>query len=163
MDRVACRILWKSTATHENFCGFQERLRCLSNQKRNSVLICLCITVGPAYYDESEDPGDNFIGEATYDNDDDDLARPSFVSALPLPERSAPLYTEKTLALSVVMTAIFALSLGFLVGFCFSRKYGKGEGGAGSGGSSGTASGISGSLYLSNSDLFEAGNAASKR
>ena len=127
------------------------------------LLIYLCITVGPAYYDESEDPSDNFIGDATYD-DDDDLARPSFVSALPLPERSAPLYTEKTLALSVVMTAIFALSLGFLVGFCLSRKYGKGEGGgAGSGSSSGTASGISGSLYLSNSDLFEAGNAASKR
>ena len=130
---------------------------------RNTELIYLCVTVGPAYYDESEDPGDNFIGEVTYDDDDDDdFTRPSFVSALPLPERSAPLYTEKTLALSVVMTAIFALSLGFLVGFCFSRKYGKGEGAAGSG-SSGTASGISGSLYLSNSDLFEAGNAASKR
>ena len=153
--------MWKTTATHENFCGFQERLRFLNNQIRITVLIYLCITVDPAYYDESEDPGDNFIGDATYD-DEDDLTRPSFVSALPLPERSAPLYTEKTLALSVVMTAIFALSLGFLVGFCLSRKYGKGEGGAGSG-SSGTASGISGSLYLSNSDLFEAGNAASKR
>ena len=130
--------------------------------RATKLLIYLCITVDPAYYDESEDPGDNFIGGSTYNDDDDDLARPSFVSALPLPERSAPLYTEKTLALSVVMTAIFALSLGFLIGFCLSRKYGKGEGGAGSG-SSGTASGISGSLYLSNSDLFEAGNAASKR
>ena len=86
------------------------------------------------------------------------------MSALPLPKRSSLFYTEKTLALSVVMTAIFALSVGFLVGFCVSRKYQKGSGNGGSGGSSsGTASGISGSLYLSNSDLFEAGNSASKR
>ena len=87
------------------------------------------------------------------------------MSALPLPKRSSLFYTEKTLALSVVMTAIFALSVGFLVGFCVSRKYQKGSGNGGSAGSSssGTASGISGSLYLSNSDLFEAGNSASKR
>ena len=87
------------------------------------------------------------------------------MSALPLPKRSSLFYTEKTLALSVVMTAIFALSVGFLVGFCVSRRYTK-DGATGSGGggsSSGTASGISGSLYLSNSDLFEAGNSASKR
>ena len=133
----------------------------------------ISIAVGPAYYDESEETVDNFIGDDTTGgigdgDDDDDLSRPSFVSALPLPKRSSLFYTEKTLALSVVMTAIFALSVGFLVGFCVSRKYQKGGGGgAGSGGggsSSGTASGISGSLYLSNSDLFEAsGNSASKR
>ena len=133
----------------------------------------ISIAVGPAYYDESEETVDSFIGDDTTGgigdgDDDDDLSRPSFVSALPLPKRSSLFYTEKTLALSVVMTAIFALSVGFLVGFCVSRKYQKGGGGAGSGGggssSSGTASGISGSLYLSNSDLFEAsGNSPSKR
>ena len=69
-----------------------------------------------------------------------------------------------SLYLSVVMTAIFALSAGFLVGFCVSRKYEKGgnRSGGGGGGSNGggSSSGISGSLYLSNSDLFVDSRAA---
>ena len=68
-----------------------------------------------------------------------------------------------SLYLSVVMTAIFALSAGFLVGFCVSRKYEKGGNRSGGGGGSsggGSSSGISGSLYLSNSDLFVDSRAA---
>jgi hypothetical protein len=61
-------------------------------------------------------------------------------------------YSEKTLALSVIMTAIFALSIGFLVGFCVSRKY-QGALFAAEGGNSSRT----GSIYISNSDLFDDG------
>ena len=61
--------------------------------------------VGPATYGETEeDAGGNFIGD--YDDyggvDSDSATRPSFVSALPLPKRASPFYTEKTLALRLV-------------------------------------------------------------
>ena len=75
-----------------------------------------------------------------------------------IPERALLLYSEKTLALSVIMTAIFALSIGFLVGFCVSRKYEKGSGHGGSKRSGTRNSGMSGSLYMSSSDLFEDGS-----
>ena len=62
--------------------------------------------VGPATYGETEeDAGGNFIGD--YDDyggvDSDSATRPSFVSALPLPKRASPFYTEKTLALRLVL------------------------------------------------------------